>query len=274
MKKLIFLFLISLSATCFSQVIKVSTDKYTVDQLVNTVLINSPCIYTTDIKSRTGTTYSSSNGIGFFENTNPNFPMKSGVILSTGDVLNAKGPNPASPVLSDGNDAWVGDADLEKTLAKAGISMTSKNASVIEFDFTPISSKFSFEFLFASEEYGNSQCDFSDAFAFLLTNKTTGETTNLAVVPNTTTPISVVTIRNMLYNSGCPSENPNYFGRFNGGSEANNSATNFNGQTVLLSAGATLVVNQTYHIQLVIADRGDTAFDSAIFIASDIFNIG
>ena len=273
MKKVFLILIFLFSITCFSQVISVSTDK-SVTQLVNDVLINSPCVYTSDIKSQTGTDFNSSNGIGYFENTNPLFPMKSGVILSTGDVLNAIGPNVPAPDVSGDKEAWIGDDDLEKTLLAAGITMNSKNASVIEFDFTPISSKFSFDFLFASEEYGNSQCEFSDAFAFLLTNTATGETTNLAVVPNSTTPISVVTIRNMLYNSSCPSVNAEYFGTFNGGSNAEESATNYNGQTVLLNASATLEINQTYHIKLVIADRGDTNFDSAIFIASDSFNIG
>ena len=85
--------------------------------------------------------------------------------------------------------------------------MQSTNATVLEFDFTPISSHFNFDFVFASEEYGNFQCQFSDAFAFLLTNMNTGQTVNLAVVPNTNIPISVVTIRDFLYNSSCPSAN-------------------------------------------------------------------
>ena len=38
---------------------------------------------------------------------------------------------------------------------------------------------------------------------------------------------------NNQYNSTCPSANAQYFGSFNGGSNALNSATNFNGQTKL-----------------------------------------
>ena len=41
------------------------------------------------------------------------------------------------------------------------------------------------DFLFASNEYGEFQCGFSDVFAFLLTDLTTGVTTNIAVVPGT-----------------------------------------------------------------------------------------
>lgn len=272
MKKIILLIVLVISGNCFSQAINVTTSSYTVPQLVNTVLINSPCVSATNVSSSTGANFGSSNGIGYFTNTNPKFPMKSGVILSTGAVASAIGPNKSE--LNEGAANWPGDSDLEKILFQSGITMNSTNATVLEFDFTPISPSFSFEFLFASEEYGNFQCQFSDAFAFLLTDMSTGITTNLAVVPNTNQPISVITIRDYLYNSSCPSANVEYFGSFNGDSAANGSATNFNGQTKLLNASAILKPNTPYHIKLVIADRTDPGSDSAIFIASDTFNIG
>lgn len=272
MKKLLLSTAILLSTIGFSQPISVSSTNYTVPQLVNNVLINSPCVSATNITWRTGTNFGSSNGIGFFQNTNTNFPMQSGVVLSTGNILNTPGPN--TSLLNDGSATWTGDADLEATLAAAGITMVSKNASVLEFDFTPISPNFSFDFIFASEEYGNFQCLYSDAFAFLLTNVSTGVTTNLAVVPSTNLPISVVTIRDFQYNSSCPSVNPQYFGSFNGGSGAANSATNFNGQTKVLTAASVLTAGVPYHIKLVIADRADPQSDSAIFLSSDSFNIG
>ncbi|KAB1155095.1 T9SS type B sorting domain-containing protein [Flavobacterium luteum] len=272
MKKLIQLFILVISGNCFSQAITVNTNTYTVPQLVSTVLINSPCVSVVNVTSSTGTNFGSSNGIGYFTNSNPNFPMKSGVVLSTGTVTSAVGPNKTE--LNDGAANWPGDSDLEKTLFQSGITMNSTNATVLEFDFTPLSPNFSFDFLFASEEYGNFQCQFSDAFAFLLTDISTGITRNLAVVPNTNQPISVITIRDYLYNSSCPSANSEYFGSFNGNSAANSSATNFNGQTKLLNASAQLIPDTLYHIKLVIADRSDSGSDSAIFIASDSFNIG
>ncbi|NHM06359.1 T9SS type B sorting domain-containing protein [Flavobacterium sp. CYK-4] len=272
MKKLLLILATAMTVSCFSQAISVSTNTYTVPQLVNSVLINSPCVAATNITWRTGTNFNSSNGIGFFQNTNPRFPMQSGVMLSTGDVMHGAGPN--SSDLNDGAANWPGDTDLEHTLSQSGIAMSSVNASVLEFDFTPISPTFNFEFLFASEEYGNFQCQFSDAFAFLLTNTATGVTTNLAVVPSTNIPISVVTIRDFLYNSSCPSANAQFFGSYNGGSAASSAAINFNGQTKLMNASAVLTPNTLYHIKLVIADRSDSGSDSAIFISSDTFNIG
>lgn len=272
MKRLLAILLLVVSLSMFSQTINVTTNQQTVPQLVNNILINSPCVSAQNVTWRTGTNFGSVNGIGYFTNTNPNFPMNAGVILSTGAAANSSGPN--NTELSDGNEAWIGDADLETTLAAAGIIMNSTNATVLEFDFTSISTQFNFDFVFASEEYGNFQCQFSDAFAFLLTNVNTGVTTNLAVVPNTDLPISVVTIRDFLYNSSCSSENEEYFGIFNGGAGIADSATDFNGHTKLLTASAILIPNTPYHIKLVIADREDYESDSAIFIASDSFNVG
>lgn len=273
MKKSLLLIISFFWIGCFSQAIIVDTNTYTVPDLVTGVLVNKSCVPVENITWRTGTNFGSTNGIGYFENTNPAFPLSSGVILSTGNVANAPGPN--STDLNDGNAAWTGDTDLENTLLAAGITMHSANATVLEFDFIPFSPNFNFQFLFASEEYGTFQCQFSDAFAFLLTNVSTGVTTNLAVVPSTTIPISVVTIRNSLYNSSCSSENPSYFGAFNGGSNATGSATNFNGQTVIMNASSTtLVPNTPYHIKLVIADRQDNQADSAIFLGANSFNVG
>jgi gliding motility-associated-like protein len=274
MKKVILLLILLCSSfhLTYSQSITVDTNTHTVPQLVNNVLLNSPCLQVTNINWRTGTQFGSSNGIGYFHNTNPRFPLQSGVILSTGNVANAMGPN--MTMQDAGSSSWIGDTDLEQTLANAGIPMSSVNATALEFEFTAMSPFFDFDFLFASEEYGNFQCQFSDAFAFLLTNMNTGVTTNLAVVPNTNTPISVVTIRDYLYNSICPSKNEQYFGTFNGGAEANASPTNFNGNTTVLKAKADLIPNVPYKIKLVIADREDPDSDSAIFLSANSFNIG
>jgi gliding motility-associated-like protein len=277
MKKIVLIVVVLFSIQSFSQSITVNSTTYTADQLVNSVLINSPCVSGTNVTSKTGTAFGSTNGIGYFENANPNFPFEKGVVLTTGDV--AKVPSPNTTILSDGNASWTGDADLEANLlSQSGITINSINASYIEFDFKPKTSNFDFEFIFASEEYGTSQCNFSDAFAFLLKDLTTGGANkNLAVVPAPAlpnTPISVETIRDNLYNTNCGSANASFFGKFNG--VGFGPAINFNGQTVKMIASAVgLDVTHTYHIKLVIADGGNNiGYDSAIFFNANSFNIG
>ncbi|WP_333875877.1 choice-of-anchor L domain-containing protein, partial [Flavobacterium sp.] len=280
---LLSLLLIAGVLNSYSQAITVNTTTYTVPQLVQDVLFSNPsggtnsCVGTiSNITWSTGTNFSSTNGIGYFQNTNPNFPLNSGVILSTGNVMNAPGPN--NSTLSDGGFGWPGDNQLFNYIQGLGIDpgLTSyNNATVLEFDFTPLTNQMSFDFLFVSEEYGTFQCTFSDAFAFFLTNVTAGTPpTNLALVPSTTTPISVITIRDNAFNGGCPSVNPGYFGSFNGPPNDLNSATDFNGETVLMTATSAVIPNNVYHIKLVIADRNDNALDSAVFLGAGSFDIG
>jgi hypothetical protein len=274
MKKVSLFLFVFLTTSLFSQSISVNTTTYTTEQLINQILINSPCVSGTNVNSKTGVLFGSTNGIGYFENSNSNFPFSSGVVLTTGDAN--KIPSPNSSILSDGNTSWTGDSDLENNLlSQSGISINSVNATYIEFDFQPKTANFDFSFLFASEEYGTSQCNFSDAFAFLLKDITTGSANvNLAVIPGTSTPVSVETIRDNTYNSNCPSANSAYFGTFNGSGFG--PAINFNGETVEMIASATgLNTSHIYRIKIVIADGGNNlGYDSAIFLKANSFNIG
>jgi valyl-tRNA synthetase len=289
MKRILLSLVLFLFFICgFSQAIQVNTTTYTVPQLVQNVLFGdgtgaTNCSGTiSNITWSTGTNFGSVNGIGYFTNTNPAFPLANGVILSSGNVALAPGPN--ANLQSQGTNAWVGDAQLLNYIQGLGIDTgltTYRNASILEFDFVPVANNFRFDFLFASEEYGQYQCQFSDAFAFFLNNVTAGTpATNIALVPGTTTPISVITVRDAANNTPgntCASANPTFFGTYSAtgtSAAANASATDFNGTTVKLTAASTVVAGNTYHIKLVVADRNDTAFDSAVFLGGGSFDIG
>ena len=259
-------------------VIAANSTQYTPVQLVENVLLNSTCASVSNITFSTGTTFGRpENGLGYFSQNGSTFPFTDGIILSTGIATNATGPN--SSILSNGGGGgatWGGDTDLNTVINNAGITFTSNNATVLEFDFTPITNNISFEYIFASEEYGTFQCSFSDSFAFLLTDSVTNVTTNLAVVPGTNTPISVYSVRDATYNTNCSTENVAYFGQYNllPGVSPLASPINFNGQTKPLFATSNVVINRPYHIKLVIADNADTAFDSAVFLKGSSFGIG
>jgi len=257
------------------------------NQWVSNNLISSSCLaQTSNVVKSTGLSYGYES-VGSFTNANPNFAFTRGVLLSTGRAVNAAGPN--TTVSSDENIAWTGDADLEAALAAGGVTMRSMNATVLEFDFVAATSTLSIDYIFASEEYGQFQCSSKDGFAILLKTGS-GAYRNLALVPTTTDAVSVATIRNNAFvNSppnGCNSANIPYFGSFNGGTQdpANPSPTNYEGQTVVMNASATLVPGTTYHIKIVIADDGngnpenlngnDGKYDSAVFFPKDGFNLG
>ncbi|MDD2822432.1 MAG: hypothetical protein PHW29_14405, partial [Flavobacterium sp.] len=93
MRKIIVFIVLLVTFSSGAQSVTVNTTTYTVEQLVNQILINSPCVSGTNIASKTGTDYASANGIGYFENNNPNFPFLNGVVLTTGDVTKIPSPN-------------------------------------------------------------------------------------------------------------------------------------------------------------------------------------
>ncbi|UUV21679.1 choice-of-anchor L domain-containing protein [Paenimyroides aestuarii] len=269
--------LLLFSVLGFSQPITVNTTTYTPEQLVKDVLIKTPCAQITNVTWSTGSSFPTgdqSNGIGYFQNTNPAFDMADGIILSTGKAIDGPGPRGLNGGSSSGTvNAWPDDLQLTTYMNNIlGNTDAYHNATILEFDFVPFTSEMQFNFIFASEEYGSFQCDFSDAFAFFLTNTVAGTTTNLAIVPNTTSPISVVTIRDAAHNANCPSVNEQFFDSYNDGSTT--SAINFRGQTVKMTAESPVVPFTKYHIKMVIQDRGDSALDSAVFIEGGSFNIG
>ncbi len=184
--------------------------------------------------------------------------------MSTGRAANSVGPN--SYISSDVGINWGTDPDLD-----ALFSNTS-NATVLEFDFVPATNYMSFEYVFASEEYqeGNANtCVYSDVFAFLIKRIGDPSYANIAVIPNSSEPVSVTTVHPLIP-GGCAAVNESYFGTWN----ANIAPINFNGQTAVLTAESTVIVGETYHIKLVIADHTNSLYDSAVFLKAGSFNIG
>ncbi|WP_229791241.1 choice-of-anchor L domain-containing protein, partial [Winogradskyella epiphytica] len=246
--------------------IVVDQDTFSPEQLIEDVLINSPCAAVSNIVWSTGISFdpvNEPNGIGYFYGDGQSFPFQEGLILSSGDASKAGGPNDTT--VSDGSMTWPGDADL---IAELGTE--SYNATYIQFDFTPLADSISFDFLMASEEYDGAgfECQYSDAFAFLLTDSA-GNTTNLAVIPGTTTPIKVTNIHPD--NGVCGAINEEYFGSY---TPFNGAPIVYDGRTAVMTAQANVIPGEDYTIKLVISDDRDTAFDSGVFIKAGSFNLG
>lgn len=97
----------------------------------------------------------------------------------------------------------------------------------------------------------------------------------MALVPGTIgeVPISVTTIRDNAHNGGCSSQNPEYFQVFYGatGEDPTTSPVNLLGHTVLMQAWSYVAPGTQYRMKLVIADRNDSSFDSAVFLEGEVF---
>ena len=283
MKQQYHLFIIALFLTAFSSAqiaqgpITVDNTTHTPQQLIQDILITGDCANTSNFNSSLA---ANPTGIAYFErapkdplDTTPeNFPFENGIVLSTGNAMEAGGPHVNG--LSNSNGA-PGDDYL------TGITGGTNDASFIEFDFVPPINVINFNYLFVSAEYNQGfECDYSDIFAFVLTDLNTGVVSNLAVLPTTDTGDFSVTCTNVrpAVAGSCGAANEPYFDRYNFDATdptvATNSPIAYGGQTVGLTATGTVIPGNQYRIKLVIADDQDQQLDSAVFLEGGSFGLG
>lgn len=225
-------------------------------------------------------------GLAYFERTDSDFPMESGLVLSTGNVLEAEGPNQSDSALGGGiPQQVVVDPDLQAILSKQG-GYRVTNYTILEFDFQPTSRYMEFKYIFASEEYPEFVMSiFNDVFGFFLSEVGSTDKKNLALLPSTDNVIDgksiyEVSINNV--NSGYFPDN-NYAGVYS--KEKHNSeyfienkkgslTTEFDGYTINLTASAIVDPCKKYHLKIAIGNAGDNAWGSGVFLQSNSFQAG
>ncbi len=269
-------FLIILLA-CFSS-LKMNAQFITIDdqrtpqQLIENVLVNSSCASASNSTGKGDTFRSGKQSFAYFNRNGSNFPFEEGIVLATSTAETAIGPF-VSNLTSNDSDQWLGDSDLDQVLG-----INSINSTLLEFDFIASANSLSFNYIFASNEYQyDYPCQYSDGFAFLIKEVgSTGPYENLAIIPNTTTPVSSVDIRpeikpgtrpGGISYTGCPASNESYFNGLNN----NTSPINYAGQTEVMTAQTTVVAGKKYHVKLVIADDDFKYLESAIFLEAGSF---
>lgn len=198
--------------------------------------------------------------------------IEAGIILASGYASSAVGPS--GNFSGDDASSYDSDPDLE-ALVGGGIT----NGAVLEFDFIPTGDSLKFNYVFGSEEYPMFVCNYNDAFGFFLSGPGisgpyTNSAINIALIPGTTTPVSINTVNNGVNNNPndqfCPAVNPQYYV-----DNSNGSIIAYNGFTTVLTALAEVQCGLTYHIKLAIADAsngfGDTTYDSGVFLQAGSF---
>jgi len=262
-QKILFFALICCNTFFVSAQNIVVDDTKTAQQLVENVLVNSSCATVSNYTASGDTFPVGQNSYGYFTNAGGSFPFTEGVLLSTWSAKNSIGPYVF--YRGDGNDSsWTGDPDLNQT-----IGIASVNATVLEFDFTPLTNFLSFDYIFASNEYKDeSPCQYSDGFAFLIKENIPGANyRNLALIPGTTTPVSSISIHPTTPLGTCSAVNANYYN----GNNTISSPINYAGQTVVMNAQSDVIAGRSYHIKLVIADDKNQYYDSAVFLQAGSF---
>jgi gliding motility-associated-like protein len=203
------------------------------------------------------------NNVSYFNSGTTSFPIQQGVLLTTGAGIGAVGPNNSTSQTNGGTPSVATDVDLNNIA-----NGTVTNGVVLEFDFVPAGDTISFNYIFGSEEYPEfSPSTFNDAFGFFLTGPSPSgpayASTNLALIPGTTIPVTI--------NNVGDASNTTYY-VFNDNGSTYGTAIQYDGTTVLLSANASLICGETYHIKLAICNVGDQSYDSGVFLQANSFS--
>jgi len=249
---------------------------YVPEELITDVLVDADCSTISNIFYSShdfnvlggGTGDTNDSGIGYFTDGGSGFPYEEGIVLSSGRATDAAGPFDDGNV-SDTSFNAPGDTELETQTGTTGTG----DATYIQFDFIPATETLSFNFIMASSEYngpdGGFQCNFSDSFAFILTHIPTGDIENLAVLPTPFAVSNAIVVTNIHpeIQGQCDAINEQYFG----GYALPGAELGLQGRTVPFTAFANVIPGDTYTIKMVVADEGDTALDTAIFLEAGSF---
>ncbi len=192
---------------------------------------------------------------GFFENgLTSKLKMDAGIILSSGLVAGAKGPNN-----TDQHSTLENKVNGSTLLDQYAGGQTYSSAT-IQFDFKPQTEDISFNYIFASEEYIEYvDKNVSDIFGFFISGPgITGEE-NVALVPGKSIPVSIDNINHL--------RNTQFFNYNTLGEKT----LQCDGFTTILTANLKLIPCEIYTIKLAIADVGDAKYDSWVFIEAGSF---
>src|SRR5436190_22021605 len=147
MKKVVFLLFMFTGGILYAQFTVNNPAAQFTDQIVKNKLVGAG-VTPINIKFNGSPANTVNDQAGFWETnlnpTNTGFaPLQKGLILTTGKVGVATGPNNLSNASSPTNTPIVEDADLAKL---AGVSIN--NVAVLEFDFVATGLELNFDFVF------------------------------------------------------------------------------------------------------------------------------
>lgn len=202
-----------------------------------------------------------------FNGTNTTLGIGNGMMLATGSVLNAIGPNTMSNASLGG-----GNANSDPDLAILSNPQIVNDAAVLEFDFVPAGDSLSFKFVFASDEYLEFVNSVNDIFGFFLSGPGINGTfsnnaINIALIPGTTDPVTINTVNDVVNPAFYVDNGDGFTAPFN----TDPQYLQFDGLTVVLTANALVQCGETYHIKIAIGDASDTVWDSAVFLEGGSF---
>lgn len=193
---------------------------------------------------------------GRFYGSASSLGLDSGLVLTTGSIFEALGPNNESGA---GTDNFGGGDPLLNALSSAPIF----NACVLEFDVIPLSDTLAFRYIFGSEEYLEFVfAGYNDIFAFGISGPGITGIENIALIPGTMTPVSIDNVNDVSFPEFYIDNGDGFSSPF----DLDPYYIQYDGFTTVLEARRAVIPCNTYTLRLAIGDAGDEILDSGVFI--------
>lgn len=210
--------------------------------------------------------------VGYFNDGANAVGIQRGIVMTTGRVVgnnNISGCNEdGSDFASSPNTGGSVDASLQPLVGASSLD----DVAAYTITFIPTSDTLRFRYCFASEEYPEFACSpYNDVFGFFIQGPGYPTPTNIALIPNTTLPVTINNIHPS--NNAYPNCNPSNAQYYNNNQNSNNQPT-YDGYTDVFTAQAVVTPCQEYTIKLAIADAGDASYDSGVFLEAKSFGTG
>lgn len=291
MKKVLFLLLITCPFLIRAQVVCTSQNGQSAQSVIENYFLGGG-VEVSNVRFN-GQLNVNSNQFGTFTNADTsgqNIKLNSGLIIATGDILNAAAPSqpPAGYSTvppSDGNNV---SPSLYYLLQQLGLNYAMNDVGVLSFDFVPQGDRVSFKYVFASDEYTSYVCSqYNDAFGFFISGPfdengnfvniggiTPYINENIAIIPgsNPELPVTINTV-----NSGNPSGSvqpcvlSNTHLHILQSSETCNRMIGYT--TALETKRVDVAPCYKYRIEMATCNVSDWSLPSAVFLGANSFKV-
>lgn len=205
--------------------------------------------------------------------------MDGGIVMTTGHVAVAPGPNNQSL-------GSLGVPNIyQDTTMNVYTTSSIYSSAAIDLDFVSTQDSLVLHYVFASEEYPEYVCsaNFYDLFAILLTgpDPVTHDTVthNLSVIPGTASTqnpdgiwVSTSSVNPGVVGSGSGGSSNCYLSYsqyYVNNSQAGNPGVQYDGFTTKMTARSTIIPGATYHLHITVSNIGDNVGDSGVFFEGD-----
>lgn len=214
----------------------------------------------------------SNKAVGYFVGGDQTIGLHRGLVMTTGFATTTVGYDPTGTGIEFASNS--NGSTYEEPLLNSIATASQKDVASYRITFRASADSIRFRYVFASEEYPEYACtQFNDVFGFFLEGPGIASPINIARVPGTSLPVSINNVHPYNdQNNPIPTPCFPYNAQFYHNNVNAITQPVYDGYLDVFTAEAAVQPCQVYVMTLTIADIGDSAYDTAVFLEGNSFS--